>query len=132
MNAAKKPLTRACWLAAVVGLVLAMAALDRLAPLAPRSAQGEAANPADDRQSMLAELRGINEKLDRLVTLLDSGKVKIIIANAEEVRGPAPTGVRADGEKAPASAPAGQPGAIGSGEDPKVIIIRPKADHAGN
>jgi hypothetical protein len=120
MNAAKKPLTRACWLAAVVGLVLAMAALDRLAPLAPRSAQGEAANPADDRQSMLAELRGINEK------------VKIIIANAEEVRGPAPTGVRADGEKAPASAPAGQPGAIGSGEDPKVIIIRPKADHAGN
>jgi hypothetical protein len=119
-----------------VGLLLALAALDRFAPLTPRPAQA-LENPADDRQSMLSELHGINEKLDRLIGLLDGGKVKVIVGNAEEVRGAAPPGSRADGERARGGEPGGQPAAQPIGppagsEEPKIIIRQYlKADHAG-
>jgi hypothetical protein len=134
METARKPLTRACWLVAAVGLLLATAAWERLAPLTVRPAQAQQANPADDRQSMLAELRGINEKMDRLISLLDSGKVKMIVANAEEVRGASPApGNRPDGERPRVGEPGVQPVQPGQpgGEEPK-IIVRQKADHAGN
>ena len=133
MNAARKPLSRACWLAGAVGLLLAMAALDRLAPLTPRPAQA-LENPIEDRQSMVNELRGINEKLDRLITLLDSGKVKVIVANADEVRGAPPALTRrvdGEGEKARGGEAGGQPASPPGGSDEPKIIIRPKADHAG-
>jgi hypothetical protein len=142
MNATRTPLARACWLAAAVGVVLAMAALDRFAVLTPRPAKA-LENPIDDRQSILAELRGINEKLDRLITLLDGGKVKIIVANADEVRGSpqGPSGQPGQPGQPGQSGQPGQPGkpgvqpaggpAGGAGDtgEPK-IILRPKADHA--
>jgi hypothetical protein len=41
-------------------------------------------DPGAQREAMVAELKVTNEKLDRLVSLLESGKLKVVVENEDE------------------------------------------------
>ena len=81
---------KALWL--LIGtLLLAVAALllDGRSILPPNRAQAFE-NPIDQRGEAAAETRKVNERLDRLIALFESGKVKVIVANAEEFKAAPP------------------------------------------
>ena len=52
----------------------------------PRAGDAHAAipDPGAQREAMVAEQKVTNEKLDRLVSLLESGKLKVVVDNEDE------------------------------------------------
>jgi plasmid stabilization system protein ParE len=103
------------WILGAVALLVIVALLRSESVLpGPRQAQA-LDNSAETRLKMLAEMRQINQKMDRLIGLFESGKVKVVVSNAEELRA------------APAvqAVPAARPD---DGDNDKKIIIRRKGD----
>ena len=41
-------------------------------------------DPGGQREQMIAEMKSTNEKLERLISLLESGKLEVKVAEAEE------------------------------------------------
>jgi hypothetical protein len=109
---------RGYWLLIGVCALLAAVAVQRFQPLAPRPAQAWD-NPVENRQEMIGELKKINERLDRLIAVFEGGKVKVTVANADEIRPPAAKNTAGDGG-----------GVKDHAEEPKIIIKR-KADAEG-
>jgi hypothetical protein len=102
---------RGSWLLAAIGLAVAAALMTRDASILPSPREAQALeNPIESRQTMVQELKQINQKLDRLIQLFESGKVKVVVGNAEELK----TGL--------APPPAPKPAEKKDGEQPNIII----------
>lgn len=52
----------------------------------PRASDARAAipDPGAQREALVAEQKLTNEKLDRLLSLLESGKLKVVVENEDE------------------------------------------------
>ncbi len=96
MNEATKPTsvaidvyTRCCLTAIAVLLTVLVLGLWAESPIRARAAQaapaavGGMANSSAQRQAMVNALGRTNEKLDRIISLLESGKIKVILARPE-------------------------------------------------
>ncbi|MCG3179278.1 MAG: hypothetical protein BIFFINMI_01612 [Phycisphaerae bacterium] len=81
----------------------------------PGPPQAQALYPADDRASMIDQLKLMNQKLDTLISIMQSGKVKVVVANAEELKA-APSGAGVQAQPAP--------GQAAPDNEPRVIIRR--------
>jgi hypothetical protein len=55
------------------------------------AAQGQAMNSAADRMEMIDQLKGVNSKLDRLVSVLEAGNLQVKVVPADD-RKDAPKG----------------------------------------
>lgn len=109
----EQAIKRAHWLLIAIGVLLAITALEQSSVWSPRPALG-LENPIEARQEMVTELKKVNDRLDRLIGIFESGKVKVTVANAEELR--------TAGAAAPAASPAPTEG---SGSK---IILKRKSD----
>ncbi len=104
--------SKAKWLLAAVLLLSAAAWLDSRQML-PAGRQALALeNPIEDRKEMIGLLQGVNARLDRLISLLESGKVKMVVGNAEELKGALAVPAARDG------------GAKPDVVEPKIVIKR--------
>jgi hypothetical protein len=54
------------------------------------SAQAQMSDPARDRQQTLDELKSVNAKLDKMITLLGSGDVQVRVIQPDEKKGNTP------------------------------------------
>lgn len=101
---------RAAFLLGALTLLVAVVLLEHPSILpGPRSADA-LENPVESRQQMVTELQQLNQKMDRLLQLFESGKVKVVVANADELKADA----------APAVAPAEK----NNGVENKIVIKR--------
>ncbi|MDD4889853.1 MAG: hypothetical protein PHU85_07960 [Phycisphaerae bacterium] len=108
---------RAHWLLLAILGLLSITAMEQSSIFSPRPAAA-LDNPIEARQETIAELKKVNEKLDRLISIFESGKVKVTVSNAEELRGTAP-GVKR--EAAPVAGPEDDNGS-------KIVIKRKPVD----
>jgi hypothetical protein len=46
-------------------------------------------NPAAERQAMIKCIEETNKRLDRIITILESGKIKVVITEGSSVKAPA-------------------------------------------
>ncbi len=53
-------------------------------------AQAQVPDPANRQLQMLEELRGLNAKVDRVVTALESGELQVKVARPDEDKGAKP------------------------------------------
>ena len=83
---ADRRINQAGWLVLVVLALAAVSLVRQQATLpGPRDAQA-LENPAESRLDIIAQLQELNVKMDRLIGLLESGKVKVTVANADQMR----------------------------------------------
>ena len=50
-------------------------------------AQAQIANPGADRQEMIDQMKSVNNKLDKLIEILNSGNLKVTTTSSDNAKG---------------------------------------------
>jgi len=50
------------------------------------TAQAQNFNPTADRQEMIDQMKGVNSKLDRMVSVLEGGNLQVKVVQAEDAK----------------------------------------------
>jgi len=96
---------RVPWLLAAVLLLVAVVLTQEPGLWGPPQSAQALENPIEARNQMISELEKINQKLDQLINLMQSGKVKVVVSNAEELKAEAAPAARGPAEKPDAAQP---------------------------
>ena len=51
------------------------------------AAQAQVPDPANRQMQMIDELKGVNDKLDKLIGILQDGKLQVKVSNPDETKG---------------------------------------------